>query len=160
MATKEQERKALEQIKKIVDGLGAESYLSIAFEGCFEDAAENIENDFALSMKDRFESEQKNARDLQAEVDKLKADLQKEKEVSEAIAKAAQKTEEAKSSLVDNLNDRIKELKEKVADLLDRESDLVVLRDDALNRVKEAEGEIIRLKAELYDYMVKERGVK
>ena len=36
MATKEQERKALEQIRKIVEGLGENSYLSFAFEGCFE----------------------------------------------------------------------------------------------------------------------------
>lgn len=37
MVTKEQERKALEQIKKIVDSLGADSYIATAFDGCFED---------------------------------------------------------------------------------------------------------------------------
>lgn len=52
MVTKEQERKALEQIKKIVDSLGADSYIATAFDGCFEDARENIENDFALCIKE------------------------------------------------------------------------------------------------------------
>ena len=33
MVTKEQERKALEQIKKIVDSLGADSYIATAFDG-------------------------------------------------------------------------------------------------------------------------------
>ena len=42
MVTKEQERKALNQIKKIVDSLGEDSYIAMAFEGCFEDAETNI----------------------------------------------------------------------------------------------------------------------
>lgn len=51
MTTKEQERKALEQIRAIVKDLGDDSYIATAFEGCFEIAAENIENDAACSMK-------------------------------------------------------------------------------------------------------------
>lgn len=54
-ATKEQERKALARIKKIVEELGENSYTGMAFEGCFEVAEENIENDFACSMKQRAE---------------------------------------------------------------------------------------------------------
>lgn len=54
MTTKEQERKALAQIKKIVESLGEDSYIGIALEGCLEDAETNIENDWALSMKDRW----------------------------------------------------------------------------------------------------------
>lgn len=54
-ATKEQERKALARIKKIVGELGEDSYIGMAFEGCFEVAEENIENDFACSMKQRAE---------------------------------------------------------------------------------------------------------
>lgn len=56
MTTKEQERKALERIRKIVAELGENSYVATAFEGCFEIAEENIENDFACSMKQRWES--------------------------------------------------------------------------------------------------------
>ena len=54
-ATKEQERKALAQIRKIVEGLGENSYIGTAFDGCFEDAETNIENDFAFSWKQRAE---------------------------------------------------------------------------------------------------------
>jgi hypothetical protein len=43
MTTKEQERKALAQIKKIVESLGEDSYIGTAFEGCFEDAETNYE---------------------------------------------------------------------------------------------------------------------
>lgn len=60
-ATKEQERKALEKIKKIVEELGEDSYIGMAFEGCFEIAEENIENDFGCSMKQRAEHAEKEA---------------------------------------------------------------------------------------------------
>jgi SMC interacting uncharacterized protein involved in chromosome segregation len=50
IATKEQERKALEQIREIVKGLGEDSYIGMAFEGCFEIAESNIDNDFGSSM--------------------------------------------------------------------------------------------------------------
>lgn len=66
MSTKEQERKALDRIKKIVESLGEDSYIATAFEGCFEIAAENIENDFACSMKQRAESAEKKVEVLEA----------------------------------------------------------------------------------------------
>lgn len=59
MTTKEQERKTLAQIRKIVEGLGEGSYVGMAFEGCFEIAEENIENDFGCSMKQRWEAAEK-----------------------------------------------------------------------------------------------------
>ena len=44
-ATKDQERKALGQIRKIIESLGPDSYVGAAFEGCFDIAESNIEND-------------------------------------------------------------------------------------------------------------------
>lgn len=56
IATKAQERATLEAIRKMVEELGPDSYIATAFEGCFHDAEENIENDFGFSMKRRLES--------------------------------------------------------------------------------------------------------
>lgn len=85
ITTKEQERKALVQIKKIVDGLGADSYIAAAFEGCFEIAEQNINNDFACSMKQNFERARKKASKFEAQaaeykkqVEKLTAQLEEE----------------------------------------------------------------------------------
>lgn len=75
MTTKEQERKALAQIKKIIDGLGENSYVGTAFEGCFKVAEENIENDFACSMKQRAESAEKALHKSHSKVDELKEEL-------------------------------------------------------------------------------------
>ncbi len=54
-ATKEQERETLEKIKSMVADLGPQSYLAAAFQGVFEDAEQNIEDDAAYSWRDRAE---------------------------------------------------------------------------------------------------------
>ena len=81
MTTKEQERKALEKIRKIVADLGENSYVGMAFEGCFEVAEENIENDFGCSMKQRAEAAEKKVetleldnRDLRLSINRIKAE--------------------------------------------------------------------------------------
>ena len=43
IATKQQERAALEKIRKIVAELGPDSYIATAFDGCFEDAEANVD---------------------------------------------------------------------------------------------------------------------
>lgn len=100
MATKEQERKALEQIGKIVADLGENSYIATAFRGCFEDAEENINNDFALSMYDRWQE----------------AEHQKDLMVAELGDKLAAKTEEASQlkNRADNLAETLENTKKKV----------------------------------------------
>lgn len=64
MVSKEQERKALEKIRKIVEELGEDSYIGTAFDGVFEDAEQNIEWDAAFSMKARLESADKQYKEL------------------------------------------------------------------------------------------------
>ena len=51
MVSKDEERKALTKIKAIVDELGEGSYVATAFDGAFEIAEDNINNDFARSVK-------------------------------------------------------------------------------------------------------------
>lgn len=67
-ATKRQERAALEKIRKIVDELGPDSYIATAFDGCFKDAEANIENDWALSMKDRWLTSDRELNDAAARI--------------------------------------------------------------------------------------------
>lgn len=67
IATKDQERKALEEIRKIVDNLGENSYVGAAMEGVLELAEDNIENDFVQSMKESVETAEKRAHELEEE---------------------------------------------------------------------------------------------
>lgn len=80
MTTKEQERKALEQIRKIVAGLGEDSYIGMAFEGCFEIAEQNIENDFGCSMKQRAEAAEKQVVTLELDNRDLRLAIKRAKE--------------------------------------------------------------------------------
>ena len=151
MTSKEQERKALEQIKTIIESMGKGSYIGTAFAGCVEDAEENIENDFALSMKDRYEtSELRNKaltqtltqadskiKDLEAKVAELKAHLNESHELGDSLA---HKLEEEKAKR-----------KEIEVHSIDHWNKL----QDAESKLDEKEDEIIRLKAKLYDLLVK-----
>ena len=104
MTSKQQERAALAKIQKIIAGLGENSYIAAAFEGCFEIAEQNIENDWACSMKQRAESaEQKlevatiendtwriTARDLQNALEKTKASAQEQIDTLQTALNAAE----------------------------------------------------------------------
>ena len=85
MTTKDQERKALEKIRKIVEGLGENSYIATAFDGCFEIASDNIENDFACSMKQQLEEAEKKVTSLEKENARLRADIEPSREYAAAL---------------------------------------------------------------------------
>lgn len=75
IATKQQERDALAAIKKMVEELGPQSYLATAFEGCFEDAEANIENDFGDSYKRRCESLERKLDEADETIEQMKNDI-------------------------------------------------------------------------------------
>ncbi|MCM1061960.1 MAG: hypothetical protein NC452_16960 [Eubacterium sp.] len=85
--TKEQERKALEKIRTIVDGLGENSYVATAFAGCFEIAEQNIEYDFADSYKERCEN-------AEAKLSKANKDITAFKKVIEETQNSAEHLKE------------------------------------------------------------------
>lgn len=154
MVTKEQERKALEQIEKIVSALGADSYIATAFDGCFEDARENIENDFAVSNRQRWQSAEHRASGLAEEVSKLQEQLKEMAERMDGLRKQLSEKEMA----VIQANEENDKLQRKIADMIDRECELVSFRDEAEDRAEAAESEIIRLKAKLYDLLIEKEG--
>lgn len=96
-ATKAQERETLEKIKAMVAELGPNSYLKTAFDGVFEDAEQNIEDDAAYSMKARLELQAQRAINLGYEVDRLKAEIKK---LNGGIDELIQKDEERKVAII------------------------------------------------------------
>lgn len=96
MTTKDQERKVLAQIKKIVEDLGEGSYIGMAFEGCFEIAEENIENDFACSMKQRAEAAEKKYRAAIQERDDARKAAKAAQQIVEQLNKKLEREQEWK----------------------------------------------------------------
>ncbi len=83
---KGQERQALEQIRGIIKSIGgADSYIGLALEGCLEIAEENIENDFACSMKQRAVKAQADADCFQESTKKLSDELDKAKRENDSL---------------------------------------------------------------------------
>lgn len=74
MTTKAQEREALAKIKEIIESMGTDSYIGMAFDGCIEKAEENIEYDMAGSYKANYERAEEERKILQAENESLKAE--------------------------------------------------------------------------------------
>lgn len=99
MTTKEQERKALAQIRKIVEGLGEGSYVATAFEGCFELAESNIEYDFGESMQDRADCYKRTLEDREKELKEVYQELQ----ATEMQKNSAARKAEAEEKTADNL---------------------------------------------------------
>lgn len=130
MTTKEQELKALAQIKKIVDSLGEDSYIAMAFEGCFEIAEENIQNDWGCSMKQRAESAEK-------KVEALEKLLKETNDRLNGTIKAMNINNENATSEINRLQDEIHELNKKLL----AEDDLTDCSQLAFEKEYEAEQE-------------------
>lgn len=146
-ATKQQERDALEKIQKIVEQLGPDSYLATAFEGCFDLAAENIDNDWACSMADRARRAEKRAAELE---DKL-AESVKDYEAAHAAAHAVA---EEKDAEIARLKDQLKQIQETARWNGQRCDEEATAAGEAQRRAEAAEAEVIQLKAKIYDLLV------
>jgi len=144
MATKEQERKALAQIKQIVEGLGEESYIGFALEGMFEDAEYNIENDCAMSWCNRAQVAGKQVAEAQDTIQCRENELaDKEKEIHDL-----RKSVETLVKMKDELLERLHEAEQTGSKIIDERSALSV-------KCAQQEDEILHLKARLYDLLCK-----
>ena len=148
MTTKEQERKALEKIRKIVEELGENSYVGTAFEGCFEIAEDNIENDFGCSMKRRAEIAEEKLEGAGI----IRSNLEKE-------VKELQINNKLLGERIDQHDKNYEDLRMKKEEY--RQSALKNWNKyrEAQDALLVAEAKITELKAKLYDCMVKEAAV-
>ena len=152
-ATKDQEREALEKIKAILDTLGLDSYVGTAFEGCLEIAEENIENDFAFSMKQRVEAAVVENSRLKERVKELEDKLAESEKDYEAAHAAAHLVADEKDAEIQRLKTQVQELSEKLASAEEALEDANEEAGSAEARSGEAHAENVRLKAKLYDYL-------
>ena len=144
--TKAEEREALAKIREILEGFGPEdTYIGKAFEGCVEQADENLSSDFMMSYKGRYDnvSEQLHAANVRI-IELTKTLNQKD----DAIARL----EDAKNQLSEEINRLIRTLDQKNAACTDLESRLAEAKETA----DDLRQTILELKAKLYDMMTRE----
>lgn len=144
MTTKAEEYKALEQIKKIVSALGADSYIATAFEGCFEVAESNIDNDFACSMKQRAESAERQAQQKIKEAEASKTEVKRLEGINKEMRRDLEGTEQTLA------NER-KQNAEEISRLNGIISECRKDSEGTGQQIADLKAEIIRLKAQVYD---------
>lgn len=93
-ATKEQERETLEKIKAMVAELGPQSYLKTAFEGVYEVAEMNIDEDAAYSFPGRVSLLEEQLKEMgskynaaRSDVEVLRSQLDHAQEQADALKK-------------------------------------------------------------------------
>lgn len=144
MTTKEQERKALARIRKIVAELGEDSYLATAFDGAWEIAEENIDYDFAGSVKwyvSQYHELSDEIRKAAEESEKMNRELSLNLEEAKSDAKMWRESSMQKGEDYSKLC--------KTCNALQDEANKIQDKNEAL------ELEVMKLKAKLYDLMMK-----
>lgn len=140
LATKRNERETLEVIRQMVADLGPNSYIATAFQGCFEIAEQNIENDFADSLQDRLEITEKKLRQEISEKQKARDEAQRIiKELENTIIESQKDWEAAHAAnhaLAEQKDAEIASLKAMVLSEDDLE-DLRQLLDDRVTEIDE-----------------------
>lgn len=154
MTTKQQEREALQKIREIVEALGEDSYIGMAFEGVFETAEDNIENDFACSLAQQVRS----FKDMSAKLTALN------KEHTATIEKLRKENVLLAGRLHDCMEEHKREVTELREELDEHAKEYQASAEEIrlnFNNTLEAllkgkDHEIMKLKARLYDLMTKE----
>lgn len=135
MTTKEQERQAIAKIRRIVEGLGENSYVGTAMEGVLEVAEKNIDYDAAFSLKGEVEVSVKRQRETEEENEKLKKLLEEERKVkndlrtqlikAQSIANRMAMPIQMYEELIAILNERKEEEENGVSEAADRMVDSI-----------------------------------
>ena len=154
-ATKAQERKAIEQIATILEGLGSDSYINMAMEGVLEMAESNITNDFGNSYKALYENAQDRLtrfENLIDSPDSLANYIDKALAIEGRLADA-DKLIKQQADAIDRKDARIKELNDQASDAGKMIGDLIDTRHDLEAERDALRAEVTILKAKLYDLM-------
>lgn len=147
ISTRQQEQTVLNKIRELVNSLGPGSYLAAAFEGCFELAGENIDNDWTCSMADRVRRAECRVAELEDKLAESEKDYQAAHETAHIIA-------EQKDAEIAELKTKLNQAQEDTRRFVRYRDESATAAGEAQRRAEAAEAEVIRLKAKLYDLMV------
>lgn len=139
-ATKEQERKAVEKIRKIVEELGEGSYVGTALDGCLQDAEINIENDFGDSMKSRWEYSEKKLVSAREEIEEQKAKMNLMQETIDELRREQEASTEREAAIREKAISP-DDLDTLLALAIERIADLDCEVQNAAERIVESAGE-------------------
>jgi len=152
--TKNEEYDALVQIRGILKDFDPENtYIGKAFEGCVELAKENIDNDWMLSFRSRYENRDRDAAKLDEILTKTTNKLRESEEARVDLVKELNQKSDTIARYIDVVQGKDREISRLNGVITQKDSD----RQEQLCRLEAENAQlkqiIIELKAKLYDLM-------
>lgn len=146
MTTKEQERQALSKIRKILESLDeGDSYVRKAFEGCVEDAEQNIKDDAWDSFCSRYDRACQKITDQKVLIEQQDTKIERQKKTNESLVRE-----------IESMRTIIESREKSLSEAEKLEFDRLVELNKRASTIAEQKLEIMSLKAKLYDLMAKD----
>lgn len=162
--TKAEEYEALSQIRGILKDFDPEeTYLGKAFEGCIEQAKENIDNDRMCSFRSRYENRDRDAAKLYEKLTEVTKKLRESEEARVDLVKELNQKDDAIARLEDaknQLNNKIDELDGELDDKDRTYTNLEGVLEESQRQISDLRRTILELKAKLYDVITAGEEVK
>ena len=155
--TKAEEYEALNLIRGILKDFDPnETYVGKAFEGCVEQAKQNIDNDWMFSFRSRYENRDRDAAKLDEILTKTTDKLRKSEEARVDLVKELNQKDDTIARYIDVVQGKDREISRLNGVINNKDAaytDLEGRLEEAQNDTRQT---IIELKAKLYDIMTKE----
>ncbi|MBQ7850440.1 MAG: hypothetical protein IJ175_02315 [Clostridia bacterium] len=159
--TKAEEYEALIQIRKILKDFDPEdTYIGKAFEGCVEQAKENIDNDWMLSFRSRYENRDRDAAKLDEILTKTTDKLRESEEARVDLVKELNQKNDTIARYIDVVQGKDREISRLNGVINNKDAaytDLEGRLEEVQNDTRQT---ILELKAKLYDMMTAGEKVK
>lgn len=159
--TKAEEYEALNQIRGILKDFDPEdTYIGKAFEGCVEQAKQNIDNDWMFSFRSRYENRDRDAAKLDEILTKTTDKLRKSEEARVDLVKELNQKDDTIARYIDVVQGKDREISRLKEVRNETYKDLEGKLEEEHQKLEKSQAEIIRLKAKLYDMMTAGEEVK
>lgn len=159
--TKAEGYEALRKIKEILKDFDPEdSYIGKAFEGCVEQAKENIDNDWMFSFRSRYENRDRDAAKLDEILTKTTDKLRESEEARVDLVKELNQKDDAIARYIDVVQGKDREISRLKEVRNETYKDLEGKLEEAQRQISDLKQTTLELKAKLYDMMTAGEDVK
>ena len=155
--TKAEEYEALSQIRGILKDFDPEdTYIGKAFEGCVEQAKENIDNDRMCSFRSRYENRDRDAAKLYEKLTEVTKKLRESEEARVDLVKELNQKDDAIARYANVVREKDREISRLNGVIDNAHTDMEGRLEEAQSQISDLRQTIIGLKAKLYDMMTGE----
>lgn len=152
--TKNEEYEALIQIRKILKDFDPEdTYIGKAFEGCVEQAKQNIDNDWMFSFRSRYENRDRDAAKLDEILTKTTDKLRESEEARVDLVKELNQKNDTIARYIDVVQGKDREISRLKEVRNETYKDLEDKLEEAQRQISDLKQTTLKLKAKLYDMM-------